>query len=158
MKPVGFRTGYYFTGGIMFLGVALVLPGIFISKIHILATLPFFLVSVIILTTHYGLEIDITRKLHREYVWLMGLKFGPWEPFMSMEYIFIKKNRVAQTMHSLLNAHETHSEEYDAYLKFTETDKVHLGSAKRKEKLIKRMQGVAHQLQLDIIEYSDKSK
>ncbi len=150
-----FRTTPYFSGGILYLGISMVLPGLFITSINILASLPFFLISLIIATTHYRLEVDITNKTYRQYVWLMGLKWGEREPFETIEYMFVKRNKVSQTMNSMLNAREVHSEVYDGFLRFSEKDKVHLATTRTKVNLLKKLTPIANTLQVEILDYSD---
>lgn len=139
----------------MFLGISMVLPGLFISGINILASLPFFLICLIIATTHYRLEVDITNKTYRQYVWLMGLKWGERESFETIEYIFVKRNKVSQTMNSMLNAHEVHYEVFDGFLRFSEKDKVHLATTRTKVMLLKKLTPIANALQVKILDYSE---
>jgi len=149
------RTDGYFSGAVFYLGISLILPGLFAMKVHPLAMLPFFLISIITLTTHYGVEMDGGAKSYREYVWLLGLKFGEWHPYEKVEYIFIKRNKKSQTIHSRISSRDLHYEEHDGYLRFSEVNKVHLASAKNRESLLKVLKPIARQLNLEILDYSD---
>lgn len=154
-KPVDIRSGAYFSGAIFYLGIGMILPGIFLTKIHPLAVIPFFLISIVTLTTHHGLEVNAATKCYREYVWLLGMKLGEWKVFERMEYIFIKRNKESQTIHSRISSRDLHYEVHDGYLRFSEKNKVHMASARNKESLLKSLKPIARQLQLEILDYSD---
>ena len=154
-NQVDFRTSAYFPGSIIFFGVLILLTGIFMAKIHVLATLPFFLVSFIIFTTYNGLELDVHRKVYRQYVWLLGLKWGEREAFETIQYIFIKRNMVSQTIHSRITSSTIHLEMYDGVLRFSEKDKIKLATSRNKEDLLKKIKPLARKLQLNILDYSE---
>lgn len=154
-KPLDIRTGAYFSGAIFYLGIGMILPGFFVAKAYPLAVLPFFLISMITLTTHYGLEVDAPEKCYREYVWLLGLKLGEWENFEKMEYLFIKRNKESQTIHSRISSRDLHYEVHDGYLRFSETNKVHVATARNRESLLKSLKPIATHLHLDILDYSE---
>lgn len=151
---IDFNTGPYFPRSIIFLGVLILLPGIFIAKIHILATLPFWLISVIIFTTYNGLELDRTRNLYREYVGMLGMKWGTWQPFAAPEYIFIKRNKVSQTMRGRISSSTMHTEEYTGFLRFSEENKIRLAATRDKATLLEKLNPIAAGLQLDILDYT----
>jgi hypothetical protein len=154
IKPLDIRTGAYFSGAIFYLGIGMILPGLFLTKVYPLAILPFFLISMITLTTHHGLEVDVNAKCYREYVWLLGLKLGQWEIFERMEYIFIKRNKESQTIHSRISSRDLHYEVYNGYLRFSETNKVHVATTRNRESLLKSLKPIAKHLHLEILDYS----
>lgn len=154
VKPLDIRTTAYFSGAIFYLGISMILPGLFMVKIHPLAVLPFFLISIVTLTTHYGLELDVQAKNYREYVWLLGLKLGKWETYDTMEYLFIKRNKESQTIHSRISSRDVHYEVHDGYVRFSEMNKVHLATARNRESLLKTLKPIAKQLHLEILDYS----
>ncbi len=158
MQPINvvdFRTSPYFPGSIIFLGVLLPLPGLFIASINILAALPFLFVSLIIFTTHNRLEVDSKNKVYRHYVWLLGLKRGESEAYENMEYLFIKKAKVQQEVHSRVTSMTLHSEVYEGFLRFSETDKIHLITSSKKAILINKLKIIASQLNVQILDYSE---
>ncbi len=152
---VDFRTSRYFPGSIILLGVLLPLPGIFIASINILAALPFLFVSFIILTTHYRLKIDPGNKVYTHYVWLLGLKRGERDAYENIEYLFIKKVKVQQSMHSRVSSTTVHSEVYEGFIRFSEKDKLHLITSSNKAILVKKLKIIADQLSLQILDYAE---
>lgn len=153
---LNFRTSLYFSGSIIFLGVLLLIPS-FITRISLIATVPFLFVSLIIFTTHYRLEIDLQRRVYRHYVWLLGMKRGNPESFEKIDYVFIKRNKVSQSMHSRVASSTVHSEVFEGFLRFSEKDKIHLITARKKESLVKKLKIIASQLNTQILDYSEEA-
>ena len=148
-----FRPSHYFSGSIILLG--LMLPGLLIASINILSTLPFLFISLIIFTTHHRLQVDFKNKVYRQYVWLLGLKRGEKVSFETIEYVFVKKNKVQQSMHSRVSTTTVHSEVYEGFLRFSEKDKIHLITSSKKGPLVKKLITIAGQLNVQILDYSE---
>jgi len=114
--------------------------------------------GIIILSTHYRLQINYSARQYSEYVWLLGLKTGiERKPFTSPEYLFIKKIQVNQTLNSRANSTTIHKVQYDGFLKFSEDDKVHLMTYDDKKTLFKRLKQIASQLNLKVVDYAQES-
>ncbi|MCB0489398.1 MAG: hypothetical protein KDC99_13040 [Cyclobacteriaceae bacterium] len=62
MKPIDFKTLPYFSGTMIFLGVLLLFSGLWIMSANIPLALVLVLLSVVILTTHYRVSIDLGNK------------------------------------------------------------------------------------------------
>src|SRR5215204_3440236 len=98
MKIDDFKTSGYFSGTIIFVGILLTLTGLFVMLSYLIVGAIIIIVSVIIFTTHYRLRIDFDNKTFHDYVWLLGTKHGEKGVFDKLEYLFIKKSKVTQTM------------------------------------------------------------
>jgi len=153
------QTGTYFSGAFYYLGLAMILPGIILARTgHPLMIVPFLLATMITLTTHRALEIDISAKCYREYVWVLGLEFGSRIPFERVEYVFIKRNKESQTIHSQIKTRNLQYDVYDGFVRFSEKDKIHLATARSKEILLKKVLPIAKVLGVDILDYSEAGR
>jgi hypothetical protein len=158
-NTIDFKASNYFTGMPYVLGflltpigfVLLFSPQLIVGAILLVA-------GVIILTTHYRLSIDHTKKQYAEYVFVLGLKTGmERKSFSSIDYVFIKKVRVSQTLNSRASSTTIQKDQYDGFLKFSEDDKVHLMTFESKDKLQKKLRPIASQLNLRILDYSNEN-
>lgn len=152
-QHLDFHTSPYFPGSLRALGISLfltlVVPG------HILAKIPFLIVGVALITSHYRLRFDWAKNAYYDYVWVLGLRFGRWEPFDHIEYLFIKKNQMRQNLNSMLSTSTIHVAVYDGYLRISENNKIHLLTSRNKEVVVKKLKALSALLQVDILDYTD---
>ena len=71
-----------------------------------------------------------------------------------MEYLYTKKSIVSQRMNSRATSTILRTEVYDGYLKLSEKDKIHLMTEKNRDTLLRKMNEIANQLKVKIIDYS----
>lgn len=154
-SKVDFKTGFYFPTGLIFAGLILMVGGLAISiSLNIIGGIIFILIGLILITTHYRLEVDFESRRYRDYVWLLGFKIGASEPFEKIEYIFVKKSKMSQNMNSLISSRTFTKDVFDAYLKLDGHETIHLLSKENKSKLVSRLTKIADMLQVKIIDYS----
>lgn len=113
------------------------------------------MISTIIITTHYRLAINLEDKTYHDYVWMFGLRFGEKGTFEDIQYIFIKKIKVSQTMNSRVSSSTIRKEMFDAYLKFSEENKIHLLTEESKEELLAKLTEISSKINTKIIDYAD---
>jgi len=155
MGVIDFKTSGYFSWPIIFLGGVLAAVGLaFVSTKPIVGGIAL-LVNAVILTTHYRLTIDFDQKVFHDYLWILGLKNGDKGKFENIEYLFIKKSKVTQTMYLRVASSTIQKEVYDGYLKFSEKNKIHLITKDSKSDLIKKLRAVSTALKVKIIDYSE---
>jgi hypothetical protein len=147
-----FHTSPYFPGSLRALGASLLLT--IILPTHILAKIPFVLIGVILITSHYRLRFDMINKAYFDYIWVLGLRFGTWEKFEQIEYLFIKRNRMRQNMNSMMSTTTIHTAVYDGYLRISENNKIHLLTSRDKEAVMKKLKALSSLLQVDILDYT----
>ncbi|MEZ4972486.1 MAG: hypothetical protein R2820_04215 [Cyclobacteriaceae bacterium] len=155
MKPIDFKTLPYFSGTMTFLGVLLLFSGLWMMSMNILVGLVLVLLSVVILTTHYRVSIDLDNKSFHDYLWILGIRRGERGQFDNLEYLFIKKNKISQTMRLKVASTTVRKEVYDGYLRFSVSHKIHLLTMDDKSKLMNRLKVIAQQLNSRVIDYSD---
>lgn len=158
-QPINFRTANYFTGMPYVLGFILAPVG-FILLFSPQTTVGVILLvtGIIILSTHYRLEIDYNKKQYTEYVFLLGIKtLVERKAFQAIEYVFIKQTKVSQTLNSRASSTTIQKTQYDGFLKFSEADKIHLMTLENKGLLLKKLRVIASQLNLKILDYSSET-
>jgi hypothetical protein len=74
--------------------------------------------------------------------------------FDQIQYLFIKKTKVSQTLNSRASSNTIQKELYDGYLKFSEDDKLHVITLENKGALVKRLRPIAHLLSIKIVDYT----
>jgi hypothetical protein len=116
----------------------------------------FGLVCVLVLTTHYGLSVNTAEKTYRDYLSVFGLRKGPTKNFEKIHYLFVKKNKLTQGGSLISLSYSFKRDQYDGFIKFDEANKIHLATRDTKSELMKVLSGIAKQLHLEVVDYSDE--
>lgn len=149
------KTSPFFPWIIKFLGLVLVCSAVVVVFFHFLLGLALLIGGVVIFTTHYRLTIDLHQRVYRDYVWIIGIKHGKIASFENIDYLFIKKSRTVQHMYVGVNTTSVRKDVYNAYLRFSETQKIHLVTRESKRLLVKQVKTLAAQLGVQVIDYSN---
>lgn len=155
-KGIDFRTSPFFPEMTRFVSVLFIPVGAFLISISLFGGAVVILGCIMILTTTYRLEIDREKKTYKDYVWFLGLKNGKSQRFEKIEYIFIKKGKMSQTMNSRVSSSVLTKEVFDGYLRFSESEKIHLLTMENKTKLVNTLKRMANSLEVKIIDYSEE--
>jgi len=155
MNKIDFRTSRYFPGQVIFLGLLLLIIGVPVFSVSLLGGFVLWFISLVIFTTHYRLRVDMDSKTYHDYLWILGMKRGEKGKFNTIEYLFIKKSMVTETMRLRVATTTIEKEIFDGYLKFSDQDKIHLLTMDSKENLINRMKSMAASLHVRILDYSE---
>lgn len=158
-NSVDFKTANYFTGMPYLLGIILTPAGLLLVFSPQIIVGAFLLVAgIVIITTHYRLLIDYRLKVHIEYISIVGIKVGAEKKsFVDLQYLFVKKSRVSQTLNSRASSTTIQKFQYDGFLKFSEDDKLHLMTLENKAALIKNLKAIASKLKVNILDYSSEN-
>ena len=123
----------------------------------LLLALILLVVGLTVISALEGTEIDTGKKVYREYTqFFFFLKTGKTETYESIEKIFVTKRKESQQLYTARTTHSSTFENvvYNAYLKFSDGEKVHLFSGKNKEKVMEKLSPVAKELGSELIDYS----
>jgi len=153
MKIIDFKTTAYFSGAIFF-GILLLPIGFLLILLNVFFGLFVLLIGILAITTHYRVAIDVKNKLYRDYLWILGARTGSWEHFETIEYLFIKTNNVKQTMNARTISSTIQKQVFDAYLKFSERQKIHLATCNTKQQLLDKIRPIAKSLDTQIVDYT----
>lgn len=151
---INVRTSNYFSGTIMLLGGVLVVAGMLALTINIFAGVIILMSGLIIFTTHYRMEIDDQKKEYYDYLWILGIKNGERGKYEKIEYMFIKKSLVSQTMNMRVASSTIRKAVYDGYLKLSEQNKIHIASNDSREGIMKVLRMISEPLGLEVVDYS----
>jgi hypothetical protein len=154
-NAIDVKTSSYFPSTWRFVGVLFTVAGVAIATVNIYIGLVMIIGSILVVTTHYRIKIDFNAATYYEYTWIVGFKTGERGRFDKIQYIYINKNQVSQTMASRAQSTTVMSWEYNGYLKFSETQKIHLQSSRRKNEVVRHMQALGAQLKCEVHDLSE---
>lgn len=156
MKVFNFRTSNYFPATAVIFGAILLPLGVAVLFAKVVAGVAILAIGVLLLTTHNRLQIDFENKTFQDYVSILGfLKSGEQGQFDTVQYLFIKTNRVSQTVNSRISSMTVEKMVFDAYLKFSDDDKIHIATKDNKDNLLKKLRPISNQLNIQIIDYTE---
>jgi hypothetical protein len=148
------NTGWYFQGPPRWAGYGILVMALPVAVASPVWGVLLALLGIIIITTHYGVEIDANSKSYREYTWFLGLKNGKRETYDSIQYFFLKPGRVSRTYNSRIQSTTIRDIEYNGFLKFSESEKVHIVSDSEKQKALDKILNLALKLNTNVLDYS----
>ncbi|QCK14449.1 hypothetical protein DCC35_06695 [Mangrovivirga cuniculi] len=122
-------------------------------KANLVLSLILLLLSAVVLTTKYGFSIDLKNNIYHDYTLVFGFKIGQKHAFEEIDCIFYKINSTLETRsdYSTANSSTKRKIDFDAYIRFSDNKKVHLGSYKDEESLIKNIKPYAESLNTKFI-------
>jgi hypothetical protein len=138
----------------------IVIALIVISGYPFIAAILSFL-SLLIFTARGGLEVDLEKKTYREYMsFLWVIRMGKPVKIKAVEYIFINSNNVSRKIYT---AHTSQSStfkdrEYNAFIKFSNGDKVKIMSRKDKQPLLEYSSALAKQMETSLVDYTTEEQ
>lgn len=154
-KKFDFRLSSYFPQMILILGVLLGVAGLaLIVSLSFTSGIICIVLGTIILTTSYRLEIDFDKRSYKDYVWFLGIKNGKEKRFEQIEYLFVKKGKLSQQLHSRASSTIIIKDVFNGYLKFSEEEKIHLCTLESKSALVSKLKRMAGALRVKIVDYS----
>lgn len=153
-KSIDLRTSSYFSTSWKLAGIVFVLAGLLIVFVNIFIGVALLIVGILIVTTHYRISVDFNNHTYHDYVWVLGIKNGQKGKFDRIEYVFITRSKVSQTLASRATQSTFVRDEFNGYLKFSEDLKIHLRSDESKKDLTNAMQHFAMKFGCELVDYS----
>jgi hypothetical protein len=156
-KIYNYKTSTYISGSAYFPAIGLLVFGMgcFANSNSVYLGVAALVGLFLILTTHYGLEVNVSSKTFKQYVWIMGFKQYKSKAYDLIEYAFVQSGKVRQNLESVAGFNSISISVYNGYIKFSEEDKIHIIQAKDKETVIKRLQVLATDLNFEIVDFTD---
>jgi hypothetical protein len=110
--------------------------------------------SFFVLASHEGTEFNTANKTFRSYTSFFFIKTGEFEKYTEVEKLFINSGNQSQKMYSAHTSLSTTITErvYNAYIKFSNGEKVHLLTSKSKEDVIKKLTPLSQSLSIEILD------
>lgn len=113
--------------------------------------------ALLIFTGRGGLEIDLENQTYREYMsFLFIMRMGKPVKFDSVENIFINTGNVGRKISTAHTSHSTtfKNQVYNAFIKFSNGDKVKIMSRKKKQPLLDYSAALAQQMHASVVDYT----
>jgi len=148
------NTGWYFEGPPRWLGYLFLVIAIPIVGKSIVWPVVLGLLGVIIITTRYGVEINADEKSYKEYTWFLGFKKGKRIYYDNIQYVFLKPVKVSRTYNGRIQNSTITNTEFNGFLKFSEHEKIYVGSALKRKDVLNKIIPVATKLGISILDYS----
>jgi hypothetical protein len=155
MPTADFKLTPYFSWPFLIVGVAMSFFGLMalIEGLWWVALL-LELVSLLIMTTHYRVAINFAENTFHDYVWVLGMKVGEKGSFDAVEYVFVKRAKVSQTVHARVASTTIQKEVYDGYLKFSNGNTIHLLTKDSQKAVLHKLRMVAVKLHTTVVDYT----
>ena len=144
------KTSSYFPLNWRISAVAFSITGLFIAPINIYVGLILTIGGILVLTTYYGIRIDFNERTYFDYTWIVGFKSGERGRFDNIQYIYINRTKYSQTMSSRVQSTSTIGWEFNGYLKFSDTQKLHLRTSRSKTAIVRHMQVLGAKLKCQV--------
>jgi hypothetical protein len=154
-RPLDFKTSSYFSGTIRLTAIPFLFFGIILIFESLVAGIVVTIGSLIAITTHYRLTIDMSARKFHDYVWVLGFKKGEHGQFETIDYLFIKKKMVSQTISARVASTTIRKDVYDGYLRFSEENKIHLLTSDSKSAVVSLLKTVSATLNIKVIDYTE---
>lgn len=155
-NSIDFKLDKLFPWQFQLIGVAFLIGGLsaFVSASYVTPFLV--IIALIIFTAQRGIEFDGLKKTYRVYNSFVFIKTGKSLKYEKVEKIYINLSKVSQKIYSRANMATTFNNlEYDAYLMFSNSEKVFLFSGKNKKKVLNRLEDLSSFFQLDVSDNSE---
>jgi hypothetical protein len=151
---VDFKTSRYFSGAQILVGLFLIPIATVVWMKSVVGAVLVLIVSLVILTTHYRLRLDMKNKSYHDYLWILGLRHGEKGKFDQIDYLFLKVSKVSQSMHLRAASSTITKHVIDAYIRLTPDNKIHLFTRDSKHDVVVRLKDLAQLLNTRVIDYT----
>jgi hypothetical protein len=117
-----------------------------------------FLVGGLLLTSHQRLEIDLAKKIYREYYWLLGMKLSNYsEPYDKITEIVCTSGKYSQ-QYGKYNRRFISGTMYTGYIELKNQEALFVGKSKSKQSLIKKLTRIGDRLALPVTDRTNEEK
>jgi len=109
------------------------------------------IIGLLIVTAYRGLEFDRLALKYRVYNSFIFIRVGKWESYQEVKQIFVKTNIISQTIYlKISQGTDISNVVFDAYLEFSDEEKVYLAGKKKKMKIMKKIEPLSKFLGVQI--------
>ncbi len=130
--------------------------GLSVLPVNLWIGIPLSVLSFFALVAYEGTEINSTNKTYREYTSFLFFKAGKFQPYTDINKIFINRSKESQKMYTAHTLHSSTFEDvvYNAWLKFSNGEKIHLLKSKSKDRLMRVLKPLSEAIQVEITDHS----
>lgn len=158
-KTIDIRTGTLFPFHFIALGASLLIGGIVVLTTgNMILALILLFIGAVMVTGYEGTEISPSSNTYREYKSFLFIKNGEVKRYDGIEKIFINSGKVSQKMNPPFTSRAATytSTEYNAWLKFTDGNKIFLKSDRDKVRLMNKLRAPASSLNTTIADLTSQ--
>lgn len=146
-SKVDIFTHHYFPYYMIILGIVLV-PVIFIP-VYPLLSVGVAVLSVLFISTHYRVRIDMDKMSYLEYLWIAGFKSGKVVKYEVLKYLYINKlNRDEE--YGLVGRMSYSKDVYAGFLKLENGTTLYIGESSNEKKMLKKVKELAKRLEIEM--------
>jgi hypothetical protein len=151
-----FKSDKLFPWQFQLLGVVILIGGLGAITSILYLTPVLIALALLIFTAHRGIEFDSIKKTYRVYNSFIFIKTGKSLNYEVVEKIYINLSKVSQKIYTRANLGTTFkNQEYDAYLKFDNSQKIFLLNGKDKEEVMSKLKSLSNFFQLEVIDNTE---
>lgn len=137
------------------LGYILLIVGIFYSMTNILYFMLFAFVGISLASLSDGIQIDFEKKLNRDYLSVLWMKFGKWHKMPETEYITVFIQSVSQGMNMASITSNNPSSDFRISIIGKDNSKTDGGLYKKKEDALKYAEMLAEKFAVKYIDQTN---
>ncbi|MCB0505144.1 MAG: hypothetical protein KDC58_06535 [Cyclobacteriaceae bacterium] len=151
MNRFNFYSELLFPFHFMALGTAFLLGGLASVIFSPFLGVILIIIGLLIVTAYRGLEFDRLALKYRVYNSFIFIRVGKWESYQEVKQIFVKTNIISQTIYlKISQGTDISNVVFDAYLEFSDEEKVYLVGKKKKMKIMKKIEPLSKFLGVQI--------
>jgi hypothetical protein len=132
------------------LGIGFILGGILNILEYTVLAIGTITIGLALVTTQSRLEINPEQKYYREYVWILGSKWGEKIKYNEVQNFFLKETRKKQVYAQTYKNHYASGQHFNGYLKFSENQKILIGDSSSKDWVLNRIKKMNSNLGVEI--------
>ncbi|MGL1888935.1 MAG: hypothetical protein OCD76_20650 [Reichenbachiella sp.] len=147
MSYLDIKQEYYLPFHMRMIGLFLSMGSIYVaysqelSARTIIISVAFMVIGILMLTTRYGLRIDITKRTFVIYSWIFGLKIGKPSKYDSIQKFYINQVTENTTMTFKSGSRSNLKNGiFKAFMLLDNGEKVHVDSDRNENELTKRLE------------------
>lgn len=146
ISKLSFTGNHFLTFPFILIGFFLIIAAIGVIVKSVFWALGLFILGALLLSTHYGTEIDLENSKIKEYTWILGWKNGKAIPFHEIEKVYMNTRRYSQRLNHKSLSNNIYDREYQGYLRLKDQENILLKRSKNGKKLEKALKKLARDL------------
>ncbi|MFC2124100.1 hypothetical protein ACFLU5_04745 [Bacteroidota bacterium] len=151
---IRFRTQEFFNPYFRFIGIVFIGLAVTLIFLNWIISPIFLILGILLSTTHYWIEINLDdRKLH-DYLWISGFRKGEKIDITEIDYLYLTKSKYSREYGFFPRAYE-YGYLYNGYSKLKNEEKLLIGYSKKKDSILRKLERISKELNLEIKDYSD---
>ncbi len=137
------------------LGFVLLIVGVFYSLNNIFVSILFAIVGISLASLSDGIQIDYDKKLNRDYLSVLWMKFGKWHKMPEADYITVFIQNFSQGMNMVSITSNNPSSDFRVSIIGKDNSQTDAGLYKKREDAIKYAEILAEKFKVKYIDQTN---